>query len=105
MTSETRAPRSFTLDGGGPFQYLMHRLHLVTPGGKVRSVRLALFAWLPIMIAAGLRAMTHRTMDPTLFDLSQHTRILIAVPAILLAQRLVGLASSSAIHSLYRGNL
>ncbi len=105
MTSETFAPRTFKLDGGGPFLFLIRRFHLVKPNGKIRSVRLALFAWLPIVIAAGVRLASHRPVDPALYDISQHTRILVALPAMLLAQRLLGRAVNSALRSLYLGDI
>ena len=105
MTPEPSASRSFTLDGGGPFLALLHRLHLVRSDGKVLGQTLALIAWLPLMFAAGLRMVRQQPMDPTLFDLSEHTRLLIALPAILLAHRLSGMATQSTIHSLYRGKI
>src|SRR5579883_919557 len=104
MASQPRDQhRSFSLNDGGPFHLLMKRLHLIRPSGMVRSARLALFAWLPVVLAEGARAATGGRPDLTLYDLSMHTRLLVAMPMVLFAERIVEVACRSAIRTLYDG--
>ena len=104
MTTDPReAPRTFSLNDGGPFYRLMRRAHLVSPSGMVRSWWLALFAWLPIVIGEGVRAVSGMHPDPTFFDISVHVRPLVALPALLFAERLIEPACRSGIQSFYVG--
>ncbi len=104
MQSNLRGePHTFSLSDGGPFYHLMRRLHLVRSSGMVASWWLALFAWVPIMIGEGLRVALGSGVDPMLFDISMHERLLIAMPVILLAERWVEGAARSAVESLYKG--
>jgi hypothetical protein len=95
--------RTFSLSQGGPFQALMSRLGLVTLSGARRAVVLALFGWLPIALGEGIRVAANMSPDPTIFDISVHARLLAALPAAILSERLVEAACRSAIASLYRG--
>jgi hypothetical protein len=104
MRSVHDPPRAFSLTRGGPFFDLMIRVHLVTPTGSVRIVWLALFAWLPLVVGEGVRFVMGMTPDPTLFDISLHVRLLVALPLILFSERLLESASRSAIASVYAGN-
>lgn len=70
----------------------------------VRSWWIALFAWLPLVIGEGIRVAANMSPDPTWFDISVHVRPLVAVPAMLFAERLIEPACKSAINSLYVGS-
>jgi hypothetical protein len=98
------APRTFSLNDGGPFRTLMARLHLVRPSGMVQSLWLSLFAWLPLMIGGAVRIAAGRSPDPTLLDISVHARLLVSMPMLLFAERLVEIACGQTINSLYVGN-
>ena len=103
MTSD--APRAFSLHDGGPFYRLMRRLHLVRSSGAIRGPVLALFAWIPLVAGEAARAVFGLRADPTLFDLSTHLRLLVAMPVMLLSERLVESACRSALDSLHAGGL
>jgi hypothetical protein len=98
------APRSFSLNYGGPFYHLLRRLHLVAPSGNVRVWWLAVFAWLPLAIGEGTRLLLGMAPDPTLYDLSVHVRLLFALPVMLLAERLTERTCRRAISSLHDGH-
>jgi hypothetical protein len=97
-------PRPFSLNDGGPFFRLMTRLGMLTPAGMVRSWWLSLIAWLPLALAQPVRALAGLPLDPSFFDLSVHTRLLVALPMMLLAERLVEAACRSAVSTLYLGD-
>jgi hypothetical protein len=97
------APPTFSLNDGGPFHALMVRLRLVRPSGMIRVGWLSAVAWLPFIVGELLRTMWGMPQDPTWFDISVHTRVLVALPLMLFAERLVEPAAASTIHSLYEG--
>jgi hypothetical protein len=78
---------------------------MVGRNGMVRRWRLVLLAWVPIVVGEGMRSMFGLPPDPTLFDLSIHARVLVALPVLLSSARLVDAACNSAIQSLYNGDL
>jgi hypothetical protein len=84
--------RTFSLATGGPFQRL-----------RLRPARLALAAWVPLALGETLRVVLGMAPDPTLLDVSVHTRLLVALPAMLGIERLVDAACRSAIDSLHVG--
>ena len=96
--------RTFSLQCGGPFYRAMRRLHLVRPSGAIAGIWLGLFGWLPMLIGEGVRLALGMPLDPTLFDISVHVRLLVALPAILVAESLIEPACRTAIESLYVGN-
>ena len=89
--------RAFTLHGGGPFHRVLARLHLIRDDGTIRVVWLACLAWAPL--AFGLLS-----ADPILSDPSVHVRLFVALPAMLISERLLSTACRSAIESLYVGS-
>ena len=95
-----REPRSFSLAGGGPFHHALRALRLT---GKLRGVWLGLILWSPFVLGELGRMAVGRPPDPSLFDLSVHARLLVAIPMILQAEKLVESAARSAIASLYEG--
>jgi hypothetical protein len=104
MSQQSRAAaRRFSLIDGGPFWALARRLHLVRPSGMLHGGRIALFAWLPLVLGEGVRVAAGLRPDPMLFDLSVHVRLLVALPTALFAERLVEPACALAIHGLYEG--
>jgi hypothetical protein len=96
-----REPRSFSLAAGGPFNRVLRALHLT---GGLRGVWLGLLLWLPFALGELVRIVLGKPPDPTLFDLSVHARLLVAIPMILQAERLVESAARSAIRSMYEGH-
>lgn len=95
--------RRFSLMHGGPFFELLPRLHLFDARGRVRGVRLGLLAWLPVMVAGAIRFASGKPVDPIFFDLSLHTRLLVAIPLFFWSERLVEGATASAVASLRAG--
>ena len=91
----------FSLVDGGPFFRLVCRLRMATPRGMVRSWWVAIALWGPMAIGAGLRTMAGWQQDPTVLDLSVHARILVALPLMLLAERLIEPAVGGAVLRLY----
>jgi hypothetical protein len=85
---------------GGPFAHVLQALHLT---GVLRGVWLGLLLWLPFMLGELVRIALGRAPDPTLFDLSVHARLLVAIPMILQAEKLIESATRSGIESLYAG--
>ena len=59
----------------------------------MRTVWLALFAWLPLVVGEGLRFVLGMRPDPTLFDIWLRVRLLVALPLILFSERLIEAAS------------
>lgn len=92
-------PRTFSFSGG-PFAHVLRALHLT---GALRGVWLALLLWLPFALGELVRITLGEQPDPTLFDLSVHARLLVAIPMILQAEKLVDSAARSGIASLYEG--
>jgi hypothetical protein len=79
--------RAFTLSDGGPLRRLLHRV-------PARWILLAV--WLPLFVDG---------ISPIVRDLSVHARLLVGVPAVLLAEKLVSRACGSAVASLYNGGI
>lgn len=88
---------TFSLSGG-PFSHVLRGLRLT---GALRGLWLGLLLWLPFVIGELLRIAAGKVPDPTLFDLSVHARLLVALPMILQAEALVDAAARSGIRSTY----
>ena len=97
--------RTFSLNDGGPWYRTLRRLHLIDPYGRVRARWFVAVAWLPIAASEAVRLAAGLTPDPTLLDISMHVRLLVAVPMLLLAERLVESGCRSAIHSVHEAQL
>jgi hypothetical protein len=93
----------FSLNDGGPFHAIMRRLGLLRPSGMVQLHWLVAFAWAPIMLGELVRTLWGLPSDPTWSDISVHARLLVALPLMLFAERVVEPAANSTIHSLYEG--
>jgi hypothetical protein len=86
---------SFALTEGGPGAALMKRLHLVRQGrgadpGHTAAILMAL-AWVPLFVLCMLEGVAFgRVKIPFFYDISAHTRFLIAVPVLVLADNPIG---------------
>jgi hypothetical protein len=93
--------RDFSLTCGGPFYRALRRLHLVKGRDMIRGFTIALLAWLPMITVDLVRAVVGARAGPTLLDLSAHVRVLVAMPLLLMSERLVDVAVWGAVASLY----
>ncbi len=88
-------PPDFSLVLGGPLYQLLRRTHLsgVTPEQQLgrRIVALTLLAWLPLLLLSAVEgnAWSSGLQLPFLRDVETHTRLLIALPLIILAELVV----------------
>ena len=88
----------------GPFLQALHRLHLTHRGGSPRVVVIVAIAWLPLCIGALSRVVVGQSPAPILFDISVHARILIAIPLMIVGERLFALRARDVIDQLYDGH-
>jgi hypothetical protein len=96
MTSPAPAnSQSFLLTEGGPTYRLQKRVGLIQADSS-RTMRRALFSilitWVPLLVLSALQgyAKGHLVPVPFLRDFAVHTRFLLAVPTLLLADIIVG---------------
>ncbi len=88
--------KSFFLTEGGPTYRLQKRLGLIQANSS-RTIRRAFFSilitWVPLLILSTLQgyARGHLVPVPFLRDFAVHTRFLLAVPILLLADTILGL--------------
>ena len=94
-----RERSSFSLTAGGPFYRLLTRLHLRTSDTMVRSWWIAFLIWVPLAIGEGVGVLLGSPIDPMLFDLSLHTRLLFALPILLSSELLQEQTAKSAMTS------
>ena len=92
--STSEAPGDFSLVLGGPLFQLLRRAHLADDGlalARKRVVVLSLFAWLPLFVLSALegKAFKGTVAVPFLMDLEQHIRFLLALPLLVIAERVV----------------
>ena len=92
-TNQTSHP--FLLMEGGPLFNLQRRVGLIkhnTPLLKRRALLGALITWFPLLILAAIqgRAFGHSVPVSFVRDFSAHTRFLLAVPLLILAEGVVG---------------
>ena len=92
-TNQTSHP--FELMEGGPLFNLQKRVGLIkqnAPHVKRRALLAATFTWLPLLILSALRGTAFGHSVPVSFvrDFSAHTRFLLAVPLLVLAEVVVG---------------
>lgn len=93
--------RHFSLLGGGPFDRITRRLHLLSRRGTLRVYRVALVLWLPIALATASRFLLGEHVDPLVYDISLHTRFLISWPLLVFAGRLVDVQADVVVTQLY----
>src|SRR5215475_9278679 len=87
-------PDDFSLILGGPLYQVIRRVHL--SGDALELVRrrlivIPLFAWLPLLILSALegRAWGDAVRVPFLADIEVHTRFLLALPLLIVAELVV----------------
>lgn len=85
----------FSLTEGGPGSALMKRLHLVRPELGTGSARTALIlmalTWLPLLVLCLLEGLAFSGVKvPFLYDIAAHTKFLLAIPVLVLAEIPVG---------------
>lgn len=97
------APRSFSI-AHGPSRRLLARLHLVRADGSPRASLLVVVAWLPLLASDVLRVVTGQPHVPIVLDLSVHTRLLIGIPLLVVAERILEQRCGVAAGQLYAGN-
>jgi hypothetical protein len=87
----------------GPLLRLLRRLHLTRPDGSARAWPLVAIAWGPLMLGAGVCAAAGHPVAPIVRDISVHTRLLIGIPLLLQAERVLEQRCRSAVDQLYAG--
>ena len=93
-TIPTPEPTDFSLVLGGPLFRLYRRAHLSGEALEFlqrRVLVITLFAWLPLMLLSALagRAQGGAIKVPFLYDIEAHTRFLIALPLLIIAEVIV----------------
>jgi hypothetical protein len=84
----------FSLVAGGPLHGLLRRLGLTKPGspGLARRAAVAvLVTWVPLVVLSAVEglAIGHKVRLPLLNDFAVYTRLLIAIPLLILAEGIV----------------
>jgi hypothetical protein len=87
----------------GPFLRLLRRLHLTRPDGSARAWPLVAIAWGPLLLGAGLCVAAGRPVAPIVQDISVHTRLLIGIPLLVHAERVLEQRCRSAVDQLRAG--
>jgi hypothetical protein len=96
------APRTFSITQG-PVLRVLRRLHLTRPDGSARAWPLVAVAWGPLAAGALVCVAAGRSPAPILRDLSVHTRLLIGIPLLIQAERILEQRCRSAVDQLYAG--
>jgi hypothetical protein len=94
---------AFSLTRGGPFYRLLQRYRIVTPTSTIGCWWLAALVWLPYSVGEAVRAAYDLDLDPAVFDISTHVRILLALPIMLISERLLETTARSAMSSFAKG--
>jgi hypothetical protein len=109
MHTPTRSREPFSLVAGGPTHWLQQRLGLIkaeTPGVARRAVLTLFLTWVPLLVlsaAQGL-AVGHAVRIPFLRDFAAYTRLLIAIPLLILVEPLIARRVAEALdHFLHPG--
>jgi len=89
--------QSFTLTEGGPGAAFLKQIHLVRPewgaGLGRTALILAAITWAPLFVLCGFEGLLFgRVKMPFFYDIAAHTRFLVAVPVLVLADIPVGLS-------------
>jgi hypothetical protein len=87
----------------GPFLRGLRRLHLTRPDGSARAWPLVAVAWGPLALGALLCVAAGRPSASIVQDISVHTRLLIGIPLLLHAERILEQRCRSAVDQLYAG--
>jgi hypothetical protein len=100
-----QAEHALWLGDGGPFYTVARRIHLLRPSGTLHIGWLVAIAWLPLVIASAVRVAAGHTVDPLMHDISVHTRLLVALPLFVGAERILDQTCRAAFHQLYAGDM
>ena len=87
-------PRDFSFVLGGPLFQLLRRAHLTDDAlmlVRKRVIVIALFAWLPLLVLSALEGhvLGGSVAIPFLLDVEAHTRFLVAMPLLIIAELVV----------------
>ncbi len=85
-------PPEFSVVLGGPLFQLLRRAHLEGDGTELLTRRLMFFvgiAWLPLLILSVVPLFGHAARIAFLRDIEVHARFLVALPSLIVAERLV----------------
>lgn len=99
------ANHDFSLEAIGPFERLARRLHLARSSGALYPWRLAAIAWLPLAIGSVIQGVIVGGIDPIMLDASVHARLLISLPLLVLATRLLVHQTRVAVRAVYEGEI
>jgi hypothetical protein len=91
----TAAPQDISFVRGGPFYRIQRAFGLIRPGQWNLGRRIAVFiavGWLPLFVITAI--LNPRGLDSLIRDYRVHSRMLIAVPALLIAEYLMELRFS-----------
>lgn len=95
-------PRAFSITHG-PLLRALGRLHLTRADGSARAWPLVAITWGPLVAVALVGAVAGHPPAPILRDLSVHTRLLIGIPLLLKAERILEQRCRSAVDQLCAG--
>lgn len=95
-------PRPFSI-AQGPLLRLLRRLHLTRADGSARAWPIVAIAWGPLAAGALLCLATGHPTAPLVRDLSVHTRLLLGIPLLIQAERILEDRCRSAVDQLYAG--
>jgi hypothetical protein len=89
-----QAPQDFSLVLGGPLFQLLRRAHVTDDALELvrrRTILIALFAWLPLLVLSALKgqALGGPVAVPFLRDVDVHVRFLVALPLLIVAELVV----------------
>jgi hypothetical protein len=87
-------PAEFSIILGGPLFQLLRRAHMSGDAlelARRRMVFIALLAWLPLLLLAAIEgnALHGPAAIPFMYDLQAHARFLVALPLLIVAERVV----------------
>lgn len=97
-------PRAFSITHG-PSPRVLRRMHVTRADDTPRAWILVVITWVPLAIAGLVHLALGDRPPPILLDLSVHARLLIGIPLLLEAERLLDLRCRGAVNQLYRGRL
>jgi hypothetical protein len=87
----------------GPFLRLLRRLHVTRADGSARAWPLVVVAWGPIVLGGLASAASGQPVAAILRDISVHTRLLIGIPLLIQAERILEQRCRSAVEQLRAG--
>lgn len=99
---DSEPPRPFSITHG-PFLRLLRRLRLTRADGSARAWPLVAITWVPLMAGALVCLAAGQPTAPILRDISLHTRLLIGIPLLIQAERVLEDRCRSAVEQLYAG--